>query len=448
MRVLRWALAVALVIVVAVIAAPFLVPLKELTPQLGELASMRLGHRVRLADLRLSLWPKPGAVASGVRIGKANEILIDELRLSVAPLSLLDEVPVIEEIRARTVSLDEAGLAIIRGLSRRAAQAPAAKSAAKSAGYRISRIVLEDIALLHPTLRLKPFDLALELGEGNGLDQATLTMRDGSFRLVMRPRDTGDIALEVEARNWRVPVDSVALKFDSLVARGQLRGSTLALKPARAKLYGGRVTGDVTLRWDKRWDLRAALDFQDVDVASLQRAFKRPTKLTGRLTARALMHSRARRAGALADQLALDAPFRIEHGAFGGVDLSKAAAVSGDAIAGGQTQFDEFTGKLSVRGRARRVDEFCARSSALVAGGNVQVDARERLSGRLDVSLADTGGLVRVPVRLSGTSSEPVATPSRLMSVGAVIGTLLLPGVGTALGASAANLIEGTAGCT
>ena len=245
-----------------------------------------------------------------------------------------------------------------------------------------------------------------------------------------------------------MPVDSVALSFDSLVARGQLRGSTLALKSARAKLYGGQVAGDVTLRWGARWDLRAALDFHEVDVARLQRAFKRPTKLTGRLTARALLHSRAKRARALADGLALDAPFRIEDGAFGGVDLSKAATVSGDAIAGGQTRFDAFTGRLSVRGRARRVDEFCARSSALVAGGNVQVDARERLSGRLDVSLANTAGLVRVPVRLSGTASDPVATPSQLMSVGAVIGTLLLPGIGTALGASAATLLEGSVGCS
>lgn len=444
MRVLRWGLAGALILIVAVIAAPFLVPLKELMPQLGELASMRLGHRVRLDDLRLSLWPTPAAVAHGVRIGKANEILIDEVRLSVAPLSLLDDVPVIDEIRARTVSVNEAGLAIIRGLSRRAAQAPATKPA----GWRVERIVIEDIALLHSTLRLTPFDLALELGESNALTQATLAMRDGSFRLVMRPRDAGDIALEVEAKNWRVPVDSVALKFDSLVAQGRLHGSSLALKPAHARLYGGRLSGDVTLRWGTRWDLRAALDFAGVDVASLQRAFKRPTKLTGRLTARAFMHSRAKRAGALANGLALDAPFRIEQGAFGGVDLSKAAAVSSDEIVGGETRFDEFTGKLSVRGRARRVDEFCARSSTLVAGGNIQVDPQERLSGRLDVSVANTGGLVRVPVRLSGTSSDPVARPSRLMSVGAVIGTLLLPGVGTALGASAANLIEGTAGCT
>jgi len=83
-----------------------------------------------------------------------------------------------------------------------------------------------------------------------------------------------------------------------------------------------------------------------------------------------------------------------------------------------------------------------------VAGGNLQVDARERLSGRLDVSVANTAGLIRVPVRLSGTASDPVATPSRMMSVGAIIGTLLLPGVGTAIGASAANLLEGQVGCS
>ena len=120
MRALRWGIAGALVIVLAVLAAPFVVPLRQWMPQLSELASMRLGQRVALADLQLSLWPKPGAIARGVRIGKSNEIVIDEVRLSLAPQTLLDDVPVIDEIRARTVSLNEAGLAIITGLTRRA----------------------------------------------------------------------------------------------------------------------------------------------------------------------------------------------------------------------------------------------------------------------------------------------------------------------------------------
>jgi uncharacterized protein involved in outer membrane biogenesis len=444
MRALRWGIAGALVIVLAVFAAPFVVPLRQWMPQLSELASMRLGQRVVLADLQLNLWPKPGAIARGVRIGKANEIVIDEVRLSLAPETLLDDVPMIDEIRARTVSLNEAGLAIMTGLTRRAA----ATSSARPAGWRIASVVFEDVAVEHQTLRLKPFDLTLDFGAGNALSLVTAVTRDGSFQLSMRPRDSGEFALEVHAKHWRVPVKEVALEFDSLVAEGRLRGRTLALKPMHAAIYDGRVGGEAVLRWGDRWDLRTALDIRGVNVEKLQRALNRPVKLRGRLTAHALVHSRAKRAGALLDAVALDAPFRVEHGAFGGVDLSRAASVSGDAIADGETRFDEFTGKLSVRGRARRVDDFCARSNALVAGGNVQVDARERLSGRLDVSLANTAGLVRVPVRLSGTSSEPVATPSQLMSVGAVIGTLLLPGVGTAIGASAAGLLEGQVGCS
>ncbi len=446
MRRLRWALLATLALAALALAAPFLVSLKPLAPQIAELAAMRLGHPVRLDDLRLSLWPTPGATAQGVRIGKAGEIAIATVRLELDPRTLFDDKLTIRQVHARRAALNRAGIDIIRGVLRRSSEAP--RRADGESGVRLKRVVIEDIALELPGLQLPPFDLDLHLAPSAPRWHTVFTARDGNVRLVMAPREAEGIALEVQATDWRVPVPSIDLRFAAFAAQGTLRAGRLAFHRVRAALYGGQVAGEATLGWGARWDVHAALDFHEVDVARLQRAFKRPPKLTGRLTARALMRSRAKRAGALVDGLALDAPFRIAHGAFGGVDLSQAAAVSGDAIVGGETTFDEFTGKLSVRGRARRVDELCARSSALVAGGNVQVDARERLSGRLDVSLANTAGLVRVPVRLSGTPSDPVATPSQLMSVGAVIGTLLLPGVGTALGASAANLLEGSVGCT
>jgi len=448
MRRLRWLILGVSILALMVVAAPFLVPLKQFTPQLSELISMRLGHPVALSDLRLSLWPTPGATVQGVRIGKASDILVEDVHLTLAPLSLLDDVPVIEEIHARRVKVTEAGLDIVLGLARRDAAA-GVPQAARSSNVQIERVVLEEVELTHRTLQLKPFDVELRLGPGNALRQATFLVRDKTFRLVMTPRGAGEIALDVQAKRWKVPVKTLGLTFESFAAQGVLHGRRLSLKPVRAALYGGRVAGEASLDWSARWDLRTALDIRGVDVAQLQHALRRPVKLSGRLSAQAMLHSRAKTPAALADALALDAPFRVDHGAFGGMDLSKVAIASGDeTTSGGETGFEEFTGKLSVRGRMRRVDEFCARSSTLVAGGNVQVDARERLSGRLDVSIANTSGLIRVPVRLSGTSSDPVATPSRMMSVGAIIGTLLLPGVGTAIGASAANLLEGQVGCS
>lgn len=448
MRRLRRLILGASILALMAVAAPFLVPLNRFTPQLSELISMRLGHPVVLTDLRLSLWPTPGATVQGVRIGKASDILAEDVHLALAPLSLLDDQPVIGEIHARKVRATEAGLDIVLGLARRDAAAPAPQ-ATRSSGARIERVVLEEVELAHRTLQLEPFDVELRFGPGNALRQAIFRARDDTFRLVMAPRGAGKIALDVQAKRWAVPVKGLGLRFESFAAQGVLHGRRLSLKPMRAALYGGRVTGEASLDWNARWDLRTALDIRGVDVAQLQHALRRPVKLSGRLSAQAMLHSRAKTAAELADALALDAPFRIEHGAFGGMDLSKVATASGNEVTGGgETRFEKFTGKLRVRGRMRQVDEFCARSSSLVAGGNVQVDARERLSGRLDVSIANTSGLIRVPVRLSGTSTDPVATPSRVMSVGAIIGTLLLPGVGTALGASAANLLEGRVGCS
>lgn len=447
LRKLRWLVLGVLLLVLVIVAAPFVVPLKGFMPQISELASMRLGHPVALADLRLSLWPTPGAVAHGVRVGKANDIAIEDIRIKPALLTLFGDAPVINEIRARKVTLTESGLAIITRLSKRSAEKPVAQSKSTS-GLRIDRIVLEDVKVEHSTLRLPPFDLELRLGRGNALQQASFIARDGTFRLVMTPRGPDEIGLDLQAKNWAVPVKDLRLTFRSLVAQGILRGSRLSFKPIHAVLYGGRVTGDAALAWGARWDLHAALQIKRVDVAKLQRALKREAKLSGRLSAQAKLSAKAKTAQALADHLVLDAPFRIDQGALGGMDLSKAASVaSGNIPAGGETRFEQFTGNLKIRGRVRRVNDFCARSSALAAGGYVQVSGKEQLSGKLDVAVANTAGLVKVPVKLSGTTSNPVATPSRAMSLGAIIGTLLLPGVGTALGAAAGSLLEGQAGC-
>jgi hypothetical protein len=62
--------------------------------------------------------------------------------------------------------------------------------------------------------------------------------------------------------------------------------------------------------------------------------------------------------------------------------------------------------------------------------------------------VAKTGGFVGVPVSLGGTTTEPSVAPSKGYVIGAVIGTMLLPGIGTTLGASAGSRLEGVpTGC-
>ena len=447
LRKLRWFALGFTILVLTLAAAPFLVPLSGFIPQITKLASAQLGRPVAIAELRLSLWPTPRAAGKGIRIGASNDIVVEDVRIVPDVLSLLGDSPVIREIRLRKISVKESALALGADWGKKN-EPKTEKPLTPTGGLRVERVVLEDVTVEHSTLRLRPFDLELALGPGFGVRHALFVVRDGSFLLALTPRGPNETALDLSAKNWLLPVSGVRLRFDSLAAQGVLYDGRLAFKPIDAVLYDGRVAGEADLDWRTPWRLRAALDIKGVDVAKLQRALNRPAKLSGHLSAQAKLSAKALTARALADHLVLDAPFRVDQGTLGGMDLTKVGSVTGGKIpVGGETRFEQFTGKLKVRGRVRRVNDFCARSSALVAGGYVQVSAKERLSGKLDVAIANTAGLLKVPVKLSGTTSNPVATPSRTLSLGAIVGTLLLPGVGTALGASAGNLLEGSAGC-
>jgi hypothetical protein len=173
----------------------------------------------------------------------------------------------------------------------------------------------------------------------------------------------------------------------------------------------------------------------------------KPARLSGRLKGDATFSSRAKTPALLASVLALDGPFELEGGAYQGVDLAKAADITGKPAAGDATTFEELRGLLQLRGKQVRISALCVRSPKVVAGGNVEIAPDQRLSGKLDISVAKTGGFVGVPVSLGGTTSEPSVTPTKGYVIGAVIGTVLLPGIGTSIGSSIGSRIEGTSDC-
>jgi len=84
------------------------------------------------------------------------------------------------------------------------------------------------------------------------------------------------------------------------------------------------------------------------------------------------------------------------------------------------------------------------RSLQVVAGGNVEIAPDKKLSGRLEVAVAKTGGFVGIPVALGGTTDEPSVIPSKGYLIGAAIGTVLLPVIGTTIGSSVGSLVEGS----
>ena len=426
-------IAVALV-AVAALAVPFLVPVASFIPEITRIASASLGQPVTIASLEAQLLPTPRVLAGGVRIGKRNEVLIGELEIVPELLSLFTGTRALRLVRAEQVELKEAALSIPERMPK------------GGDAVALRRLVLRDVRLQHSALKLPPLDLDVRLGDGLDVERAQLSTRDGALKLFLDPNDAGKTLVKLEARGWRLPLAAAPLVFESLKAAGLLAGKRLEVSSIEGRLYGGTVRGSARADWAKAWQVSGATTLAGVDLVSVQRALGNEPRLSGKVGGNAKFAAMAKTVDLLVNALTIDGPFEVTDGIYRGVDLTKVGDLTGSKGAGDATRFDVLRGVLHLRGRQFRIDELCAKSSALTAAGTVEVAPDHALTGKLGVALTKTGGFVGVPVSLSGTLQDPVVRPSRGYTIGAIVGTVLLPGVGTALGASAGGAIEGRSG--
>ncbi len=429
-----WSAGGLLVLVALLAAAPFFFPLDRFIPELTRLAGEKIGQPVAIAELHLRLLPTPRAVASGVTVGKRQEIAVGELEIVPDLFSLVSGPKIVRLVKAQDVRVKEAALGFL------------AKMPKSSGGeeVRLKRVELVKVKLQHSSLKLPEFDLVAELAEGFALDLAKLETRDHSLRLVVDPDLRGTSKVSLEAVNWTLPA-GVPLRFEWLTAEGTMKGENVDLPKIEGKLYGGKLRANARAGWGRQWQVSGKGEVDGVDVVPLQRVLGQKPQLTGRLKAEATFSARARTPAQLPDVVEADGPFEVIGGAYQRYDLSKISLKKLEE--GGSTKFDELRGQVQMRGQAINVTTLCARSPSLVVGGHVAIAADDKLSGKLDVSIAKTGGFVGIPVAVSGTTADPSFMPSKGYVIGAAIGTVLLPGIGTTIGSSIGNRIEGRSDC-
>jgi uncharacterized protein involved in outer membrane biogenesis len=430
---MKKALGILLVAVVAaVLAAPFLFPVSGFIPELARLASEKIGQPVAIQDLKLHLIPTPRVIATGITVGKKADVTVGELEIVPDLLSWLSGPKTIRLVRAEKVVVLESALAIPKGMPR----------SEGGEAVRVRRVEMKDVTLKHAKARVPAFDVEADLGDNLRPEEARFATRDGALHLMVDKSAN----VELKAKNWTLPAGA-PLVFETLTAQGTLKGDVLDLPTVQGRLYGGTLAGSLRADWTKLWQVSGKASVAGVDLVPVQKALGKPAKLSGRLKTQQAFSSRARAPEQLGNALSTDGPFEVLGGAYSGVDLSKVADLTGKS-ANDATQFEEFKGTLNVRAQRVKINELCVRSPKLVAGGNVDIAPDQTLTGKLDVSLARSGGFVGVPVALSGTTADPSVRPTKGYMIGAAVGTILLPGIGTSLGASAGSRLEGTSsGC-
>ncbi len=229
------------------------------------------------------------------------------------------------------------------------------------------------------------------------------------------------------------------------VVNGYLSGAT-ALLTRHEKVWtvaltvgGGNVTGpvefDVPSQPGGPYVIKGQLTTQSVEVAALS-TVAQPV-LSGKLNATTTLTARTRQIDTLSDVIKTQSQFTVNKAVLHGIDLAKAVTTVGISR-GGDTSFDRLEGQVTTQGKVLHLHHLTANFGVMSASGQVRVAANRALSGELRVNLAASqlGGAVGVPLEVGGTLEAPQVNLSRGAVIGAAIGTLLMPGVGTGAGAS------------
>jgi len=425
---------ITLVVILAVICLPFLIPLNTYIPEIEKQAGEKLHEPVKVGSLRLSLVPLPHVALHGITIGAQQEVKIDSIKISPNLSSLFSPVKVLRDIQLDTVfiSMDMLG------------RMPAwFKSDGGPQTVRIEKVGLNHVTLESPGMTLPLFSLVVNMNSEGDLKNVLLASDDGKLKLDATPVSGSNFDLKLAAQQWRVPVGP-AFQFDVLNIIGDVDSDALRLKNIDGKLYGGTLKGAAELNWKSGWKLNGELKGQRVALESLLPLFSSKARVSGQLETKAKFAMKAKNSSQLTDNSNIDGDFSINKGVLHGFDLASAAQpFKAKEIRGGQTEFEEFSGIFNIAGKDIRLSKLNITSGVLNANGDVEISPSKQLGGKVYVEVKQGVSLVSIPLKVSGTLQDPVLFPTGAALTGAVVGTAILgPGVGTSLGTKAADTID------
>lgn len=251
---------------------------------------------------------------------------------------------------------------------------------------------------------------------------------------------------EVEIKNATVHVPASPrrpLVVDAIKAglSGSLAEYTLS--NLNARLYGGALSGSAVVRSADAL-VNADVALTDIAIQPVVEVFNDELALTGTIDANAKFSVKLKEFEYFPQNVQLDGAFHIKNGVLGKVDLVQAASNPlKEGNKGGTTRFDELSGLLSIDAVGYHFRKLKVSSGVLNAEGRLDVTPQQQLSGLLDTDLKGTATLISMPLMVSGTLRDPVLRPTKSALAGAAVGSALLgPGLGTALGIKAGNLLN------
>lgn len=422
------------VLLLLLTVVPFLIPTGAILKQIEQTASEKLGVPLTIQSLHLAALPTPRVNIRGIAIGKAADIQVSNVAAVLDMTTLFSSVRVISRLDIDQPVVKQSAIDILSPLL-------AQKGEGGASPVAIRQIAVHDAKLEWPGMTLPLFDADIAMNDDAQLQQATIRSTDDKLTIEAAPKGEGYHAT-ITARQWTPPLGP-PVKLDTVTAQLDYAGQTLDVPSLEAALYGGKLNASAHLDWRKNWRLNGKLKTDNIELADASRLVTKNIWVSGRITGNGTFSSTAKEPAQLTDKLASDYTFNVTKGVLHGMDLAKAASLFIKQTGqGGETEFEQLSGKLHTVGKQIELRDIQVASGLLAASGQIKITPAKALDGLVDVELKKGLAMVTVPLKVSGTMDAPMVMPTKAALAGAAAGTMMLGPMGTSIGMKAGSALD------
>ncbi len=379
---------------------------EALAERVGREAGAALGVGVHVGSLQWRLLPRPQVVVADVATDQPQPLQLRRVVLRPRLWPLLSGRVELDSLELDGGTVVQRSLrALGRGASGRGDAAPA---------FALHRLVVRDQTWVS-------FSGVAVVYAGDAVFDAGLALR--------------------EARVWRPGVEPPA---DLQITRSGDDPDDAQQFALRLRLAGGSAEGRATLhsQTDGRLRLEGQLSPRGIEVQAALAAFNRRSPVGGRADGETQLSASGDNPAALAQSLHTATRFTMRPATLLRFDLQRAIDTLGREHQG-QTRLEQLQGRLETQNTAGqgmeiRFIDIRAEAGAFTATGSARLHQRQ-LQGKAAVDVVD--GLVGLPMTVQGQLGALKVQVSKAPAIGAAAGTVLLPGIGTAIGAAIGRLL-------
>lgn len=382
-------LALIVLVVGAIFLLPLVWPMQDYIAQAEQKLSVHLKQPVHIGGMRASLIPSKMELKN-VTIGEQQELQAGSIVLNFDLATLftgIKEIPRVE-ISDVEISAESFNKAL-----------PWFVAAGRDGLHPVQRITLHSV-------RIKDFVLPMVSG---GLDfspqgeliKAVLNSEDKKIQVQLQPQQSG-WKFDLSLKGGSLPLLS-DIVFDELNASGLADASGVNVNQIEGFLYGGKLTGNTRVTWNKGWQMLGQVSVQNMELQAVFPKFG----LEGKLDGEASLNLLGKNLTSLTQSPQITGKFLVKKGAINTVDLVEAARPGGNIVVGGRTHFDEVSGTLQVANNGYQLRQIQMAGGQMSANGSLDVAADKKLSGKLNVNLQMREEMGGVAMVVAGTAMEP-----------------------------------------